>query len=328
MAAVFFVLLSIVTLAFSTLPSFRTELNACQKLEIFEEENPMYHQIRESIQPLNCSQNLSSQWESLMYENERENKTISEDEHASLKPEVERIDKTTYTKVHSCFPYFNYVIDAFFTIELFIRLLSCPNLRRYFLSLLNVIDILVLFAAYTAYFVDTLKLKYRYDKKGLEILHYFDMLRVLRILRVVQNLAAIRVLRFTLKTNKRDLYVLGLYLFVGVVLFANFVYFAEETKNISSIPDAWWWSVITMTTVGYGDVVPKSPTGKIIGMFCALSGVLLLGLVVPMFVNTFLSLYKVAQLNERIMKTESKRKVKTRNKRTICAKPNVVSSSA
>ncbi|KAJ8303771.1 hypothetical protein KUTeg_018694 [Tegillarca granosa] len=197
-----------------------------------------------------------------MDSNEHRNKTVSDDVFASLKPEVETIDQTTYTKVHT----------------------------------------------YAAYIVDSLRLKYRYDKKGLEILHYFDMLRVLRILRVVQNLAAIRVLRFTLKTNRRDLYVLGLYLFVGVVLFANFVYFAEETKNISSIPDAWWWSVITMTTVGYGDVVPRSPTGKIIGMFCALSGVLLLGLVVPMFVNTFLSLYKVAQLNERILKTKAKRK--------------------
>lgn len=206
---------------------------------------------------------------------------------------------------HRSMVYIDIVLLAVFMLEFVVRVCTCPSLPRYFLKPLNDVDIIIQATAIADLVIENYSAKHRFDDKGINVLYYFQMFRVLRILRYVNKVPSVRVLGYTLKTNFTDLVVLLLYVLVGVVIFANFAYFAEDTGTFQNMPESWWWGVITMTTVGYGDVVPKTALGKIVGCVCAMCGVLSLALTVPLFVNTFMSLYQVSHIHDRYLKTNT-----------------------
>jgi hypothetical protein len=105
-----------------------------------------------------------------------------------------------------------------------------------------------------------------------------------------------------LKASFNELGLLIFFLLIGVILFSSALFFAEEGSDSAfpSIPDAFFWAVTTMTTVGYGDMVPKQVLGKIVGSLCAITGVLTLALPVPVMVSNFNYFY-----NQEISRTRS-----------------------
>lgn len=193
--------------------------------------------------------------------------------------------------------YIEYATNVFFTAELFLRLLCCPRSRKHIFSFQNIIDMIVLAAVYTR---SLLYLCYLEDyQNDIDVLLYLQMLRVLRLLRLLENVTAYKVLCYSMRVGKKDIFLMLLYVLIGVLFFSNFIYFVERNEDFPSIPDAWWWSLVTMTTVGYGDMVPKTFLGKIIGSICAISGVFMFSLIIPIFVNTFLSIYQYAEVHNR-----------------------------
>ncbi|XP_058977923.1 potassium voltage-gated channel protein Shaker isoform X2 [Musca domestica] len=192
-----------------------------------------------------------------------------------------------------------------FTFELTVRFLACPNKLNFCRDVMNVIDII----AIIPYFItlgtvvaeeeDTLNLpkapvspqdKSSNQAMSLAILRVIRLVRVFRIFKLSRHSKGLQILGRTLKASMRELGLLIFFLFIGVVLFSSAVYFAEagsENSFFKSIPDAFWWAVVTMTTVGYGDMTPVGVWGKIVGSLCAIAGVLTIALPVPVIVSNF-----------------------------------------
>lgn len=180
---------------------------------------------------------------------------------------------------------------VWFSTELTLRFASSPSKVAFSRNIMNVIDMI----AIIPYFVTLGTVLANEEKSNsqamsLAILRVIRLVRVFRIFKLSRHSKGLQILGQTLKASMRELGLLIFFLLIGVILFSSAVYFAEQDDNqthFKSIPDAFWWAVVTMTTVGYGDMRPVSYGGKIVGSLCAIAGVLTIALPVPVIVSNF-----------------------------------------
>ncbi|BFZ16079.1 hypothetical protein BsWGS_19119 [Bradybaena similaris] len=178
-----------------------------------------------------------------------------------------------------------------FTFELLVRFASCPEKLGFFKNIMNCIDIVAIIPYFiTLGTVVADQSKSNNQAMSLAILRVIRLVRVFRIFKLSRHSKGLQILGQTLKASMRELGLLIFFLFIGVILFSSAVYFAEadaEQTHFKSIPDAFWWAVVTMTTVGYGDMMPIGVWGKLVGSLCAIAGVLTIALPVPVIVSNF-----------------------------------------
>ncbi|THD27790.1 Potassium voltage-gated channel protein Shaker [Fasciola hepatica] len=188
-----------------------------------------------------------------------------------------------------------FVVETFciiwFSCELLARFASAPKKLQFFKVIMNVIDVVSIipyFITVGAVIIDDPKRQNQ--TTSLAVLRVIRLVRVFRIFKLSRHSKGLQILGQTLRASVRELGLLVFFLLICVILFSSAVYFAEadaDTSLFRSIPDGFWWAVVTMTTVGYGDMRPVTVWGKLIGSLCAIAGVLTIALPVPVIVSNF-----------------------------------------
>lgn len=182
-----------------------------------------------------------------------------------------------------------YFFCAWFTLEFLMRLILCPSKVAFCKEMMTWIDLISLMPYYSKIIFNTNKV---------DFLRAIRLIRLFRAFRFFKFTSGLQIIVQSLKASVRELLLLVIILLIPVVLFSSFVYEMEKEMQpvkFNSIPQTFWWAVITMTTVGYGDMSPKSVFGQIIGSVCAICGVLIIGLPVSVIGNNFSTYYEHAQ---------------------------------
>jgi len=207
------------------------------------------------------------------------------------------------TNAHDAFFYIECVCNAWFSLELIIRFISSPDMFDFVRSSVNIID----FIATLSFYIDLVLAYLASHLENADVLEFFSIIRILRLFKLTRHSSGLKILLQTFRASAKELMLLVFFLVLGIIIFASLVYYAERispnpNNDFNSIPLGLWWALVTMTTVGFGDMVPKTYLGMFVGAICALGGVLTVALPVPVIVSNFEMYYSHTQARAKLPK--------------------------
>uniref|UniRef100_A0A3Q0REZ8 Potassium voltage-gated channel, subfamily G, member 4b n=1 Tax=Amphilophus citrinellus TaxID=61819 RepID=A0A3Q0REZ8_AMPCI len=187
------------------------------------------------------------------------------------------------------------VCVAWFTLEFLVRFFHAQSKLEFIQGPLNITDVAAILPYYVSLFLEfkdetvqdivAVAGKSTLDKLGL-ILRVMRALRILYIMKLARHSMGLQTLGLTIQRSVTDFGLLLLFICVAVALFSPLVHLAESELapdaartpqlRFSSIPASYWWSIISVTTVGYGDMVPHSIPGQVGALIVILAGILIL----------------------------------------------------
>eukprot|EP00794_Sanderia_malayensis_P010163 gene10163-11203_t len=187
-----------------------------------------------------------------------------------------------------------FLYAGWFTIEYMLRCFTQPKRRTFIFSVLGLVDL----AAILPFYGIIILVKYKI-KTGVRLLR---VVQIFRILKVTRYSTSLQLLGKSLYYCKGQISLLLVFFFINCLACGSVLYWIEKNASNSrteSIMDTLWFCIISMTTVGYGDIVPQTALGKIMASVTILVGIVaLFHIFIPVYLSYFALLYELSYLTE------------------------------
>lgn len=158
-----------------------------------------------------------------------------------------------------------WVLTIFFTIEYIARIAVVQKPTKYIFSWLGIIDLMSILPTYLSFFM--------VGSQGLAILRALRLLRVFRVLKLMRFVSESEVLARALISSRHKITVFFLFLLILVFILGSIMYLVEGSESgFNSIPLSIYWAIVTLTTVGFGDITPITVVGQFIASIIMLLG--------------------------------------------------------
>ena len=184
--------------------------------------------------------------------------------------------ETNETNEHRDFAIAEAIFITWFTIEYWVRFIASPKKWHFIKEGMNVIDLLGIVPYFVSLVLSNMKSSGEYQDEMRRMAQVFRIMRILRIFRLGRHITGLQTLGATLKDSYKELGLLGLVVIMGkivlsaghnpsstysgMLIFSGLTFVVEKDANpdeFISMPAALYWSIITMTSVGYGDITPR-----------------------------------------------------------------------
>jgi len=168
-------------------------------------------------------------------------------------------------KYHSELVLLEWVITGFFTIEYFLRIISINKPWKYILSFYGIIDLLAILPMYLSFFF--------LGTSILSVVRSFRLLRLFKILNHPKFTSQSVHLKKAINASRGKIIVFIYFVLIITIIIGSIMYVVEgKESGFTSIPAGIYWTIVTLTTVGYGDISPATPLGQFIASFVMILG--------------------------------------------------------
>ena len=165
--------------------------------------------------------------------------------------------KSFHLQYKNLFNILEWVFTLLFTIEYILRLISIGKPLRYIVSFLGLVDLLAIIPSYLSIIMA--------GAQSLLVLRALRLLRIFRIFKLTHFLTEMQFLKTAIQSSLKKITIFMLVVLSLVIIMGSVMHLVERGENgFHSIPDSIYWAIVTITTVGYGDISPVTPLGKFI----------------------------------------------------------------